>query len=204
MMKKYPAIAILEFDDIPTGFFATDAMLKKSPILLLKSGIISEGRYLTMIGGNTASVDESFAEGVFWGREHVIDQVILPDVHPQVHDAVLGRRNTDAWGSMAILETPTVSSNIRAAEMALKGTPVDLVEIRLAESALAGKGISVYRGELHDIEAAMDIATSFLAQAGVRASSRIIPAPHDGLSRQLESDAYFERCKSVTLDGELE
>ncbi|OQA29024.1 MAG: BMC domain protein [Verrucomicrobia bacterium ADurb.Bin345] len=203
-MKKYPAIAILEFDDIPTGFFATDLMLKKSPILLLKSGIISEGRYLTMIGGSTASVDESFAEGLFWGKDHIVDQVILPDVHPQVHDAVLGRRNTEAWGSMAILETPTVSCNVRAAELALKGTTVELVEIRLAESALAGKGVSIYRGELYDIQAAVDIATSFLKQAGVRVSSRVIPAPHDGLSRQLESDAYFERCKTVALDGELE
>lgn len=203
-MKKYPAIAILEFDDIPTGFFATDLMLKKSPILLLKSGIISEGRYLTMIGGSTASVDESFAEGLFWGKDHIVDQVILPDVHPQVHDAVLGRRNTEAWGSMAILETPTVSCNVRAAELALKGTTVELVEIRLAESALAGKGVSIYRGELYDIQAAMDVATSFLKQAGVQVSSRIIPAPHDGLSRQLESDAYFERCKTVALDGELE
>lgn len=202
-MRKYSAIAILEFDDIPTGIFATDAMAKKAPISLLKAGIISQGRYLTMIGGSTASVDESFSEGAFYGGDHVIDRIILPDVHPQVHDAVLGHRRTDAAGAMAILETPTVSSNIRAAELALKGTPIELVEIRLAESALAGKGVSVYRGELYDVEAAVDIAVAYLNQVGVRVSSRVIPSPHESIGRQLASSAYFESCKPVDLEGEL-
>jgi microcompartment protein CcmL/EutN len=31
-MKKHPAIAVVEFDEIPTGMSATDAMLKKAPI----------------------------------------------------------------------------------------------------------------------------------------------------------------------------
>ena len=105
---------------------------------------------------------------------------------------------------MAIIETPTVSSNVRAAEMALKGTPVELVEIRLAESRLAGKGLSIYRGELHDIEAAMDIAVSFLKHNKVEVLSRIIAAPHDSLTNQISGSTFFHDVPLMELDGEVD
>lgn len=201
-MKKYPAIAIVEFRDIAPGLHATDAMLKKAPISLIKSGMISPGRFLTLIGGTTASVDESLSEALFWARDYIVDHVMLPDVHPQLHDALLGRRFRIRTGSVAILETPTVSCNVRAAELALKGTPVSLVEIRLADSWLAGKGVSIFRGELPDIEAAVDLAVSFLQQAGVSPLYRIIPSPHEAIALQNESGPYFQDAVPTPLEGE--
>lgn len=202
-MKEFPAIAAIEFGDIPCGIFATDAMVKKSPISVLKRGLISPGRYLTIMGGTTASVDEAFTEGVFWGAEHVTDRVILPDVDVQLHDAILGRKPPKtATGALAILQTSTVCSTIRAAELALKSTPIVLMELRLAESPLAGKGISVYRGELYDIEAAMDVAQSFLEQARVHASVRIIPAPHDAVVAGPPLSDWFEASEAIPLEGE--
>lgn len=203
-MKKYSAIAIVEFRDIATGIYATDSMIKKAPIALFKCGIISQGRYLTLIGGNTASVDESYNEGLFRGGESVVDRVFLPDVHPQVHDAVLGQRNKGQHGAMAIVETPTVSCNVRATELALKGTAVSLSEIRLADSWLNGKCISIYRGELYDVEAAVDIAVSFLQQSGKTVSHRIIPSPHEALGGQLDSGSFFIDSSQTDLDGEAE
>ena len=203
-MKKYSAIAIVEFRDIATGIYATDSMIKKAPIALFKCGIISQGRYLTLIGGNTASVDESYNEGLFMGGESVVDRVFLPDVHPQVHDAVLGQRNTGHHGAMAIVETPTVSCNVRATELALKGTAVALSEIRLADSWLNGKCFSIYRGELYDVEAAVDIAVSFLQQSGHPVNHRIIPAPHEALGGQLDSSSFFIDSSQTDLDGEAD
>jgi microcompartment protein CcmL/EutN len=201
-MKSFSAIAIIEFRDIPVGIHAADAMIKKSPIALLKTGIISEGRYLVMIGGSTASVDESFQEGLFWGRDSVVDSVMLPDVHPQVHDAVLGKHHPDRGGSMAILETKTVSCNVRAAELALKGTPIDLMSLRFADSWLAGKGVSIYRGELHDIEAAVDIVTVHLEGLNHPVLSRIIPAPHESLTEEISSSAMYQESRLLELEGE--
>ena len=63
-MKKHPAIAIIEFSEIPAGMSATDAMLKKAPIAFVKCGTITRGRYLTLIGGTTASVEVSLEEGL--------------------------------------------------------------------------------------------------------------------------------------------
>ena len=55
-MRTYPTIAVIEFSSIADGIYCTDALLKKAPITMLKSGTVSRGRYLTMIGGTTSWV----------------------------------------------------------------------------------------------------------------------------------------------------
>lgn len=202
-MKKYPAMAVVEFRDISMGMYATDTMLKKSPIGFIRCGSISRGRYLTVIGGTTASVEEAYHEGLFWGGEGVLDHVMLADVHPQVHDAILGTSRADGSGSIAIVETPTVSSNVRAAELALKGTPITLRELRLADAGLSGKGLSVYQGELYDIEAAMDIVSSFLRTTGRDVTYKIISSPHDATNRRLALHSHFGTGSLMDLDGEF-
>ncbi len=201
-MKKHPAIAIVEFRDIPGGMHATDAMLKKAPIAFIKCGTISRGRYLTVIGGTPASVDESLHEGLRVGGDGVLDHLLLADVHPQVYDAILGQRKVGGLGSLAIIETDTVASNVRAAELALKGTRVDLIEIRLADTGLSGKGVSLYQGELHDIEAAIAIVVGFLEASGGGVRYKIISSPHEALTRQVEISTYFGASRLLELDGE--
>jgi microcompartment protein CcmL/EutN len=202
-MKKHPAIAVVEFSDIPAGMHATDAMLKKASIAFVKCGTITRGRYLTLIGGSTGSVEESLREGLAQGGSSVLDHILLADVHARVFEAILGRRKPGTSGALAIVETDTVASNVRAAESVLKGTPVDVIEIRLADAGLSGKGVSVYQGDLSDIEAAVDIATQYVAQAGLKLRYRIISAPHEGLVRQIETGTSFSTQTVLDLDGEV-
>ena len=201
-VREFNAIAAIEFDDIAVGMYATDAMLKRAPIGLVKSGTISHGRFLTLIAGSTASVDESFREGLALGKDSVVDSVILMDVHHDVRDAVLGKRGPCHAQSTAIIETPTVSSNIRAAETALKGTDVRLIEIRMADSLLAGKGLSIYQGNLHEVQSAVELAEDLLKSQHVEVRSRIIPAPHEGFIDQIETTTSFRNQKLSDLDGE--
>ena len=201
-MKKHPAIAIVEFSDIPTGMFATDAMLKVAPIAFIKCGTISHGRYLTLVGGTTASVEESLREGLSHGGPSVIDHLLLADIHPRVYEAMLGRRKPGTTGALAIIETDTVATNVRAAEAALKGTPVDLLEIRLADTGLSGKGISIYQGSLPDIEAAVDLAARYLGEAGGQLRHRIISSPHEALVKQIETSTWFGSQTKLDLEGE--
>ncbi|MCO5044209.1 MAG: BMC domain-containing protein [Kiritimatiellae bacterium] len=201
-MKKYPAMAVVEFGEIGKGMFATDKMLKKAPIAFIRCGTISRGRYLTAIGGSTASVGESFDEGLFWGGDAVLDSVLLADVHPQVHDAILGQHRPQGRGALAIVETQTVACNVRAAELALKGTPVNLMELRLADAGLSGKGLSIYEGELYDIEAAMDIVSGFLEAAGKELNYQIISSPHEALDTRITSHSLFGTARMIELEGE--
>jgi len=203
-MKKYPAIALVEFGDIAKGVYTTDAIIKKASISVLKCGTISSGRYLALFGGSTGAVDESYREGLEVGQDSIIDHVFLPDIHPVVHDGLLGKRARKGWaGSMAIIETPTIACNVRAAELALKGTPVGLVEIRLADSWLAGKGVSFYFGDLHDIQAAVDIAVGALKDSHVDVLYQIVTSPHEALSQQVAHTTHFEVSELMELDGEV-
>jgi microcompartment protein CcmL/EutN len=187
-VKNYPAIAVLEFGSIADGIYSTDAVLKKAPIAMIKSGTVSGGRYLIILGGSPASVQESMSVAT-----GTLDSIFLPDVHNRLHDALLGKRAECRQDSVAILETDTISSNVRATERALKGTGVELVEIRIAEYEMSGKAISVFNGELHEIEAAMQLAGGH---------HRIIARPHDTLTQHLGDGTRFAETKPRTLEGE--
>ncbi len=208
-MKRAPALAVLDFAEVPAGIDATDAMLKKAPIAFFRSGTITRGRYLTLLGGTPASVAEALAEGLARATGHVLDHVFLADVHPRLVEAIEsvdavdadnGRR-TGAGGPLLVLETATVSANVLAVEKALKGTQVDLLEIRLGDAGLAGKGISLLTGELHELEAAVDLATGALGPAAGFAW-RLLARPHDALGRELALGSAFASSRFVDLGGE--
>lgn len=200
-MKTHPALAALEFRDIADGVWVTDAVLKRSPIAMLKCGTLSHGRYLTLLGGTTAAVEESLKEGVERAGASLLDHVLIPDIHPVLRDAIFGCRRSSGHGSLAIVETDTVSWTIRAAESAMKGTPIDLIEVRLADSGLAGKGVSVYHGALSDLEAAVDMMAR-VARGPGDMRTRIISAPHDAIVRALDEPTRFSAAVLIEMDGE--
>ena len=201
-MRKYPSLAVIEFASIADGIFCTDALLKRAPIAMIKSGTVSGGRYLIIIGGSTGSIEESLAEALAVGQASRLDHAFLPDVHSQLHDAVLGQRQRVMQEAVAILETDTVAANVRAAESALKGTDVRLVELRLADYELSGKAISIYNGKLHDVEAAMEMAAEFLRGRKEYVRHRIICEPHETVTRHLTEGTRFAAAKPIELEGE--
>lgn len=201
-MRNYSAIAVIEFGSIADGVFCTDALLKKAPIAMIKSGTVSGGRYLTIFGGTTGSVGESLTEALTLGAGSVLDHAFLPDVHEKVHNALLNRRSACTADAVAILETDTVSANVRAAELAIKGTDVQLVEIRLADYEMSGKAISLYNGLLHEIEVAMGIAGDFLRGRNELARWRIIARPHESLTQHLDHTTRYVDAKLRDMEGE--
>jgi microcompartment protein CcmL/EutN len=89
---KYPAIALIELGSIAAGMFAADKMVKRAPIELLRAGTVQPGKYLILIGGGTAEVEESYREALQVAPEDILDEVFLPRVHTQVIDALEGDR----------------------------------------------------------------------------------------------------------------
>lgn len=201
-MKPFPAIATLEFREIAAGMIATDAMVKKSPIALLRSGTISAGRWLTLVGGSTAAVEEAHAEGLRVGAESVADHVFLPDVDEQLFAALDGARQPTQGDALGILETATVSCNFRATEVALKTAPLTLLELRFGDAVLAGKAVSLLHGVLHDVQAGMGAAVDRLSAAGVPVSHRIITAPHFAVFLGVNQTTGFHEGRGLALEGE--
>lgn len=200
-MKRAAALAVLDFAEVPAGLDATDAMLKKAPVAFFRSGTVTAGRYLTLLGGTPASVEEALAEGLARSGGHLLDHLYLADVHPRLLDALEGRRGEDGTGALLILETATASSVVLACERALKGTLVDLVEVRLSDAGLAGKGLALFRGDLHELEAAVEIVTSVLPpSAGL--AYRVLARPHDAFAREAALGTAFAASRFVDLGGE--
>src|SRR5882757_9071545 len=59
---------------------------------LLHVVTLQPGKYLVLIGGGTAEVEESYREGMQTADAAVLDEVFLPQVHPQVVEALEGVR----------------------------------------------------------------------------------------------------------------
>ena len=85
-----PAIGLLEFSSIARGIEAGDAMAKRSPLEVIRAGTVHPGRFLVLVGGATADVEEALDAGRAIGS--VFDELFLPDVHPDVVASVGGVR----------------------------------------------------------------------------------------------------------------
>lgn len=201
-MNRYPAIALIEFSSVAVGIKAGDAMVKRAPITVLKSGTVHNGKYLVFVGGSVASVSESYDAGLSVGGDLVIDRVLLADVHPQVHDAVLGARQTCSSDALGIIETSTVAAMVRATDAGVKGADVQIVEIRLADD-LGGKALSIFAGRVEDVEAAVEIAKGVVTPADFWLQATLIPRLHAQMAKQIDKSTYFARAAVQKLeDGE--
>jgi microcompartment protein CcmL/EutN len=202
-MKKYPAIALLEISGIATGIYCADMMIKCAPITVLKSGTVHNGKYLILIGGSVASVEEAFYKGLATAKDQIIDHVFLPDVHEQVHDAVLGQRSDCSKEAIGILETASVAAIIKSTDAAIKQTNIDIVEIRIADH-LGGKAFSIINGEVEDIESAVEIAQEKTTKPEYWLCKRIIPNLHQELGSQIAQSTSFGQLEVQKLaEGEL-
>jgi len=158
--KRYGALALLEFETIAAGILASDIMVKRAPIALLRCGTIHPGRFLILVGGSVASTEEAFMAGVRLGETErtLRGKVFLGDVHPTLHDAVLGTRRDLAGDALAVVETRSSPPLLAAVDAAVKSTPIVLSEVRLADD-LGGHALALMSGDLTDAETALGICT---------------------------------------------
>jgi microcompartment protein CcmL/EutN len=192
-MTKLPAIALIEFGSIAAGTFAADKMVKRSPVELLHAGTVHNGKYLILVGGGTAEVDESYREGIAAAPAEILDEVLLPDVHPRVVKALDGARSFAAYESLVVIETSTIAAILRATDAAVKGARVELAELRLA-NGLGGRGVAILTGELSGVQAAAEIAERVLAGRNVTLCHSIVSNVHEQIASRLgESSRFFGR-----------
>ncbi len=189
-MTKHPAIALIELSSIAAGAFAADRMVKRSPVELLHAGTVQPGKFLILIGGGTAEVEESYREGMQVAEAAVLDEVFLPKVHRQVVDALEGARAFGNYDSMVVLETSTIAAIVRATDAAAKGALVEVAELRIGRG-LGGRGFAILTGARTDVEAAADIASQSLAGRSITLCHSIISNVHEQFAERLEGSSRF-------------
>ena len=189
-MDTPPAIAVFEFDSIVVGTHAADAMVKRAPITTFRIGTVQPGKYLVLIGGSVAAVEESRKEGLRVGGESITDEIFLPDVHPQVFETAAGQRNPNTGDALGIIETSAIPINVAAADKAIKTAAVTIVEIRLGDG-LGGKGITHVGGAVRDVQAAVAAGVAIATKPGVTTRHTVIPIQHDELRERIEQATEF-------------
>jgi len=185
-----PAIALLEFESIAIGVRAGDAMVKRAPVDVTYAGTVHPGRYLVLVGGDVACVEESYAAGLAAGGDSLVDKIYLPSAHPEVVRYLRGMRGRVTGDSLGIVETRTVAATIGAADCGLKGADVDLVELKLADR-LGGKAYCVFSGAVADVEAAVEIAVERMEDPSTLVAQVVIPEFHDEMLANLEAATEF-------------
>lgn len=180
----HDALALIELTSIARGYRVADEMLKKAPIQLLDVGVVSPGKYLIVVSGDVASVEEAFLQGLSVGGEWVLDKLLLPQPHADLLVALrqqLPPVNIDAMG---IVETFSVISTVAAADVALKAAAVSMLELHYLKH-MGGKGYFALTGEQYDVEAALDAAVNRLRGSGALLKHELIARPHDEFKARL-------------------
>ena len=185
-----PALALLEFGSIAVGMQAADAMVKRAPIETIRSGTVHNGKYLVLIGGQVADVEESLAAGRETGGVDLLDYVLLPQVHPEVVERIGGLRAPRETDALGVIETSTAAAAIHAADAGIKGARVTLVEVRLADG-LGGKGIVLFSGLVADVQAAVLGGIGVLERPELLVRQVVIPQLHPGMWENIGASTWF-------------
>ncbi len=185
-----PAIGLLELSSIAVGILAGDAMVKRSPVEVIYAGTVHPGKYLVLVAGAVAHVEEALPAGREASAGALLDEIFLPDAHPRVAEALRGRRRNGSRDALGVVETATVSAIVGAADRGVKGAEVEIQEIRYADD-LGGKAYCLFDGPVADVEAAVEVAVSGLARPELLISQVVIPRLHDEMADNLESAAEF-------------
>jgi len=184
-----PALALLEFSSIAAGILAADAMVKRATLDAVYAGTVQPGRFLVLMGGLVAEVEESLKAGLEAAPDVLCDHIFLPHVHPEVVRALGAGRSPKADDALGIVETRTVPAAVYAADRGLKGADVNLMEIRLADG-LGGKGIVLFTGRVSDVEAALDITGGVLSDSQ-KVRQVVIAQLHQDIARVVRDQTRF-------------
>lgn len=177
---KEPALGLIEYKSVARGIYSCDAMAKKAPVRILETHPVCPGKYITIICGEVADVEEAMKAGLKTGKDMVVADIFLPYIHRSIVPAIAGTTKIEQFGSIGVIESFSVAVCVEAADIAAKATPIQLVEIRLA-NGLGGKAYFVMTGDLADVEASLAAAEQYVKTEGMLAACELIPSPHPDL-----------------------
>lgn len=190
--ERDPAIGLIELSSIARGVTVADAMVKTAPVGSLYAGTVHPGKYLVLVSGDTASVEEAMDAGIAAAGSRALDTMFLPDIDPGVvfaltEPAVGADLGDEAVG---IVETSTVATLLGAADAGAKAARVAVAGIRLADG-LGGKAYVVFAGEVAEVEAALAAAVTGPEEANLLVEWQLIPLIAAEVVSNLAADVRF-------------
>ena len=178
------ALGMVELNSVAAGIDAADAMLKVAAVDLTAAQPVCPGKFIVMVRGEVAAVKSSVTVGNEVSDENMVDTLIIPNVHPQVFEAVSGTSEIPEEGALGVIETFSLAACIHASDAAVKAASVNLAEIRLGRG-LGGKSYVILTGDVSAVAEAVRVGKSHPECEGMIARSVVIPSPHRAIREAL-------------------
>ncbi len=180
----YHAIGLIELNSIAKGIECADAMLKAAEVSLLVAKTICPGKYIVMIGGDVAAVNQSVTAGTELAGHVLVDQFVIPNVHSSILPSISGVTPIDKVQAVGVVETYSVGACIESADAAVKAANVTPIRTHLA-FGIGGKCYYVLTGDVADITTAVRTGAELAGSKGLLVQHTVIPRPHQQLVDQL-------------------
>lgn len=176
------ALAAFELATISVGVQVADQVAKTAAVEILFSEPVSPGKFVVVFGGSVGEVTASYRRGAEVAGSALLDQLLLPQCHPDVLAALEGLAQGPAGDALGVIETDAIPATLLAADKAVKTAPVKLRVIRLA-NGLGGKGFVYLDGSVSDVNAAVNAARAVVGPRLVDATviARLAEAVRDRL-----------------------
>ncbi len=189
-MASGNAVGVIELGSIYKGFEVEDAVLKAANVEKVIARTICSGKFLIVLRGSIADVETGVAVAREVGGFALVNSATIPNVDPRVFPALAGctileRGGVEGQvGALLILETFSVVSAIKAADLAIKEAELEILRVHVA-MAIGGKGFVVMSGDLGSLESAVKPAVAYCREDGMLAGYTIIKNPHQDVVREL-------------------
>ena len=129
------AIGMVELNSIARGIETCDYMVKAAQVDLIRSSTVCPGKYMVLIAGDTGDVKAAMAEGIKRGGECVVDTLTLPNVHPQVIQAISMTTQVEKPGAVGAVRAAVAAAE-REAELLVGTTVIPRPSPKLFQSLL--------------------------------------------------------------------
>ncbi|QQS35014.1 MAG: BMC domain-containing protein [Ignavibacteriales bacterium] len=170
------AIGLIELSSIAKGIEVSDAMLKRADIEIIVNRTICPGKYMILIGGDVDAVNASIETGIEGSGEELVDQFVIPNVHPSIFPAISGITPPVTLEALGVIESFSVASIIEAADAAVKSASVELITVYLA-MAIGGKGYVMFTGDVASVQTAVEAGAASISKKGLLVQKVVIPSP---------------------------
>ena len=174
------AIGLVEFSSIARGIYAADQMVKISEVEIVTAQTICPGKYIALVEGDVAAVQDSVHIGEKFAGEYFVDSLVIPNVHHGIFPAITGATMPEHVTALGIFETFSVATMITAADQILKAAELEAIEIRLG-TGLGGKSFFTFTGDVAAVETGVEAGRGVAETKGLMVDAEVIPSPSDRL-----------------------
>ena len=178
------SIGLVEFNSIARGIEAADQMLKTANVEIIISTATCPGKYITLVHGDVAAVENSVKTAIRLGGEFLVDDLIIPNVDDRIFPAITGAGNIEEIGAVGVIESFSIASVVIAADAGLKAASVELLELRLG-SGIGGKSYVIMTGDVSDVNASVEAGVKAIQDTGNIVTFTVIPSPHANFKKTL-------------------